>query len=492
MAKLGRGRMPHFGSQVVDEAGLNLVAEWIEQLGASTTKQVATSSPMGSTPITNARPLLPQALTGPAIEASLASTSSALALLRHLPSKQARDRDTERVVSLGIAHPDPQIRDLFERFVPEEKRIKRLGSAVRPAELLALRGDADRGEKLFFEAAGVTCRNCHRLQGKGTEVGPDLSQIGKKLSKPQLLESILEPSKAVDPKYVAWIVETSQGQVHVGLLKSRSDTEVVLRDAQNKEIRIPADDIEVIAPQRQSLMPELLLRDMTPQEVADLLEFLAAQKAELQAAVEPGIAKPPAENSVTWKIDNLEAIGGHKVTVLGQPRVIDTPQGKAVAFDGVDDGLSVANHPLAGAGKFTAEVVFQPSADGPKEQRFFHLQETGSENRVLFETRLVGQEWFLDTYIKSGAADATLFAEGFKHPIGPWYHAAIVVDGTKMRHYVNGKLELEKELAFQPHQPGETSIGVRHNRVFWYKGAIRTARFTPRVLSPEEFLESKP
>ena len=284
----------------------------------------------------------------------------------------------------------------------------------------------------------------------------------------------------------------------VGLLVDKTEKEVVIRDALNKEHRIAVADIDVIAPQRQSLMPELLLRDMTPLEVADLLEFLAAQRAEVvvQGAAKPqaGDVKPQAgdlkpQAAVTWQIDNLEAIGGHKVTVLGQPRVIDTPQGKGVEFDGVDDGLIVDNHPLAGVKQFTAEVIFQPAAGGPKEQRFFHLQETGSENRVLFETRLDGQQWFLDTYIKAGAADATLFADGFKHALGPWYHAAVVVDGRTMKHFVNGKLELEKELAFQPHAAGQTSIGVRHNRVFWYKGVIRTARFTPGILKPEEFLK---
>jgi putative heme-binding domain-containing protein len=393
-------------------------------------------------------------------------------------------------VAKGAAHGDSQIRDLFERFVPEEQRVQRLGSAVRPAELLALPGDAQRGQTLFFDAAGVTCRNCHRIGATGNQLGPDLSGIGRKLTKPQLLESLLEPSKAVEPKYVTWIVETSQGQVHVGLLMEKTDEDVVLRDAQNKEQHIAAADVEVIAPQRQSLMPDLLLRDMTPQAVADLLAFLAAQRSEApQDSTAQEIAKPQATEAITWQIDNLDAIGGHKVTVLGQPRVIDTPQGKAVEFDGVDDGLIVDSHPLAGVIQCTAEVIFQPAADGPKEQRFFHLQETGSQNRALFETRLDGAHWFLDTYIKSGAADATLFAGGFKHPIGPWYHAAIVVDGRTMKHYVNGTLELEKDLAFQPHAAGQTSIGVRHNRVFWYKGAIRMARFTPRVLKPEEFLK---
>ena len=77
------------------------------------------------------------------------------------------------------------------------------------------------------------------------------------------------------------------------------------------------------------------------------------------------------EQHVIWELDNLEEIGGHKVTVEGEPKVIDTPHGKALEFDGVDDGIFLDVHPLAGMTEFTVEVIFQPYADGQPEQRFF-------------------------------------------------------------------------------------------------------------------------
>jgi hypothetical protein len=147
---------------------------------------------------------------------------------------------------------------------------------------------------------------------------------------------------------------------------------------------------------------------------------------------------------------------------------------------------------MAGWTQFTAEVIFRPAADGPKEQRFFHLQEDGSENRVLFETRLTDDgKWFLDTYIKCDDGDCTLFAKDHLHPIGPFYHAALVVDGRTMRHYVNGQLEMSQDLKFTPHKAGQTSLGVRFNKVHWYKGTISRARFTPKVLAPAEFWQLK-
>ena len=74
--------------------------------------------------------------------------------------------------------------------------------------------------------------------------------------------------------------------------------------------------------------------------------------------------------SETWTFDKLESIGGRPTTIVGHPRVIDTPQGKAVQFNGVDDALFIDVHPLAGAETFTWEVVFRPDTGGSPAQRF--------------------------------------------------------------------------------------------------------------------------
>ena len=222
---------------------------------------------------------------------------------------------------------------------------------------------------------------------------------------------------------------------------------------------------------------------MTRLITAAMLTFLAACSP-------AGRDGREAIGQTVWHMDNLDAIGGHPLRVLGAPRVIRTPSGAALEFDGVDDAVFLDTHPLAGLKSFTVEVVFQPYPGGEKEQRFFHMQEDGTDTRVMFETRLTDDgRWFLDTFIRSGEGNHTMYAEEHKHPIGPWYHAAIVVGNGRFSHYVNGALELTKEIEFEPQKPGRTSLGVRINEVYWYKGAIRTTRFTPRVLSPEEFLK---
>ena len=191
-----------------------------------------------------------------------------------------------------------------------------------------------------------------------------------------------------------------------------------------------------------------------------------------------------------WKLDNLKKIGGHKVDVLGQPKVIKTNEGGAIEFDGVDDGIFIETNPLTGARAFTIEAFFRPDSDGPAEQRWLHVEDLENvESRAMLETRVSKDSWFLDTFLKSGDNRLPLFAENFKHPTGRWYHVALVYDGTEMRHYIDGKLELSGKIALRPFGRGRTSIGVRQNKIYWFKGAVRKVRFSREALKPEQFLQ---
>ncbi len=198
-----------------------------------------------------------------------------------------------------------------------------------------------------------------------------------------------------------------------------------------------------------------------------------------------------------WTFDRLENIAGYPTKVEGHPRVIDSPVGKAVEFNGVDDALFIEDHPLAGAATFTWEVIFRPDQGGKPEQRFFHLQErdpkTGQDtlNRFLFEIRIPGDHWFLDSFVMSPAGSKALFNSDHPHPLGAWYHVAQVYDGHQYRNYINGVLENQADLSFTPQAAGHASAGVRINRRDYFKGAIALARFTKGVLTPAEFLTPK-
>jgi hypothetical protein len=191
-----------------------------------------------------------------------------------------------------------------------------------------------------------------------------------------------------------------------------------------------------------------------------------------------------APSQELWQFDNLQSIGGHKPTVEGHPQVVDG----AIRFNGIDDALFFPVHPLAGAETFTWEVVFRPDPTGKPEQRFFHFQVDGSDDRMLFEIRIIDGQWCLDTFVKSGDASATLLDRTKLHPLGPWYRAEAVYDGKTLSNYVDGVLQGQAELHAAPQKPGQTSVGVRFNRKDYFKGSVKTARMTPRALPVSAFL----
>jgi Concanavalin A-like lectin/glucanases superfamily len=226
------------------------------------------------------------------------------------------------------------------------------------------------------------------------------------------------------------------------------------------------------------------------------LRRLLATLAVLAAPL--ALAQSAAPRQQIWRFNSIAKIGGYTTHVLGHPRIIDSEYGKAVEFNGVDDGLFVDDHPLAGASTYTWSVIFRPDADGPAAQRFFHLQEqdpvTGQDttNRMLFEIRIVDGQWCLDSFASSGTQNRALLNCNLLHPLGRWYRVTAVYDGKMLRNYVDGQLQGEGPLALRPQLPGHSSIGVRINKVYWFKGAVLMARMTPRALPPDEFLKMPP
>jgi putative heme-binding domain-containing protein len=213
----------------------------------------------------------------------LASPGGALVLLRLIEAEQLPPPLADEVVAQAVQHADINVRVLFERFVPEEQHPQRLGAAIQPLEILKLTGDKERGQQIFFESTATQCKNCHTVHGRGGTLGPDLSQIGRKYERAALLETILDPSKAIAPEYVPHVLETDAGQVYVGLLLENGPQSALLVDAQNQTVRVPKSEIVALEPQTKSLMPELVLRDVSAQDAADLLAYLAS----LTEAVQP-------------------------------------------------------------------------------------------------------------------------------------------------------------------------------------------------------------
>ena len=124
----------------------------------------------------------------------------------------------------------------------------------------------------------MKCANCHKVDDKGVSVGPELTTIGKTRTRVELLDSLLQPSARVEPQFAAYLLHTKDEKTVTGLLVKRDEKEVVVRDAENKEHVFPAADVESVTPSRLSLMPDGQMSGLTPQEAADLLEFLSQRK----------------------------------------------------------------------------------------------------------------------------------------------------------------------------------------------------------------------
>jgi putative membrane-bound dehydrogenase-like protein len=147
------------------------------------------------------------------------------------------------------------------------------GTPLPPVtELVKRQGRPEVGQTVF--AGAGTCAKCHVVAGAGKAVGPDLSGIGAKLSRPALYEAILAPSAAISHNYETWTAQREDGRSATGLLVSRSDAELVIRGADGIDVTIPAGEIEELVKQPVSLMPADLAATLSADDLVDLVAWL--------------------------------------------------------------------------------------------------------------------------------------------------------------------------------------------------------------------------
>ena len=270
LLKSGRGHMPQFGSSLLDREGIQLLHQWIDSMPSSSSPRAVDWSKLINR--------LQQDSSDAVLQSMLGTMSQAMALSYACCRSDVNQELRSRIVGQGSAHADPQIRDLFEGFLPEDQRTERLGPSIDQATLLALEGSAERGKMLFENAPDVNCRLCHRIGSTGQAVGSALSGIGMQQTPAEILNSIIQPSEKIDPKYRARNVLTVDGNVLTGVLVSEDDAQLVLSDSQGRMHTVARDDIEQMQAAMKSIMPEMLLSGMTAQQAADLLAFLSAQR----------------------------------------------------------------------------------------------------------------------------------------------------------------------------------------------------------------------
>ena len=133
--------------------------------------------------------------------------------------------------------------------------------------------DPQAGRRIFFHVAGAACSQCHRHEGRGNVVGPDLSLIAKQGTPREILQSILEPNREVAPQFYTTHLELTDGSDFTGILL-RSSSNEVYRNGFGQEVTFQKSEIQDRKELRSSLMPSGLLDTMSDREVRDLLAFL--------------------------------------------------------------------------------------------------------------------------------------------------------------------------------------------------------------------------
>lgn len=175
----------------------------------------------------------------------------------------------------GSGRPEPKLIEALSKA----GNITSMPKALSPEEMNALvqvikeTGNPARGEDIFRRGE-LNCLKCHAIGGSGGKVGPDLVSIGSSAQVDYLVDSILQPNKAVKEGYHSVVVQTTDGKVVTGIKVRQTDNSLLLRDAEDREMEIPLNAIDDQAP-GTSLMPAGLVDKLTRPELVDLVRFLS-------------------------------------------------------------------------------------------------------------------------------------------------------------------------------------------------------------------------
>jgi putative heme-binding domain-containing protein len=203
------------------------------------------------------------------LDTLLSETSGCEALLEAIDAARIRPTELDRPrADRLLRHREEGIRarakELLATVAPDRREALKEYQAA-----LKLPSDPLRGRAVFQKH----CATCHRVAGIGTEVAPDIAD--SRIRQPeQLLTDIIQPNRAIDANYLSFSVVTTDGRIHTGLITAETGGSITLRQQENKTQVLARDEIEEIRSNGVSLMPEGLEREITVQQMADLISFI--------------------------------------------------------------------------------------------------------------------------------------------------------------------------------------------------------------------------
>jgi putative heme-binding domain-containing protein len=173
---------------------------------------------------------------------------------------------------------------------PEDRRSSE--DYARHARSVA--GDPARGQVLFADLKRLACARCHRVRGQGGEIGPDLSDIGGKYDRDQLIESVLAPSRQIVEGYRPTVLATSDGRVLTGIVREETAGKLLLVDSDGKSQVVPKEDVVERRTIDTSLMPDGVALGLSLNEFSDLIAYLASLQSAGQGTPGSGVVGPVA------------------------------------------------------------------------------------------------------------------------------------------------------------------------------------------------------
>ncbi len=201
-----------------------------------------------------------------------------MALLTALRANPSRDNLRADMLLPVVQKYGESVRQEAERLIAEINKDYEQQRAELEQLLARLpAGDIRRGQAIFHSAK-TACFSCHAIGYVGGRTGPDLTAIGKVRSDRDLLESVVFPNASLVRSYEPVIVITKDGRSHNGLIRAESADEVLLATGPNEEMRLPRTDIEEQQPSKVSIMPAGLDKQLTENELADLMAFLRSRR----------------------------------------------------------------------------------------------------------------------------------------------------------------------------------------------------------------------
>jgi putative membrane-bound dehydrogenase-like protein len=251
----------------------------------------------------------PTALRAEALRLSAQRRDDAIELIKLAREKKLPEALKTEATFVLNTHADATVREEAGKILPIESTV---GRKLPPLEmLLRRRGDAARGEAVFLRANGtsqtgagaIACASCHRVQGRGRWVGPDLSTIGVKYGKEELLRSIINPNAAIGYNFRTTVVATTDGRTISGILIEEAPDRLTLKKADGERVTIKTGEIDEKTTSDVSLMPQGLAQSMTDRELIDLLAYLSSLRKPVSIVGQFQVLGPIGEKNGVLSLD---------------------------------------------------------------------------------------------------------------------------------------------------------------------------------------------